>query len=104
MKGLGNYSFGVSVERKPGQLIMYRGKQGVVRFHTGVTYALPAKPLREIGLKPKDPFILVVVRRGKNVVEVRAEPFAPTRPARPRMSTPRVYQRDGKKVITRKPE
>ena len=41
MKGLGNYSFGVdaTVERKPGVLLMYRGKMAAVRFHDGMTQA-----------------------------------------------------------------
>jgi len=102
VKGLGNYSFGSTVERKPGELVMYRGKQAAVRFHGGLTYAVPAQPLRNIGVKPGDRFTMVVVRRGKKVVEIRVEPMAQARPARPRHATPKVYRRDGRKVVTRK--
>lgn len=103
MKGLGNYSFGSTVERKPGVLLLFRGKQAVVRFHNGVTYAMPAKGFREIGIGVNERFILVIVRRGKTVVEVRAERVPDPRPPRPRQATPRVYRRTGRKVVTRKP-
>ena len=102
MKGLGNYRFGHSVERKPGVLMMYRGGKAVVRFHNGSTYALPAESMKKLGLEPDMRFILVVVRDGKSVIEVRVE-LTEARPARPRQTTPRVYHRDGQKLITRKP-
>lgn len=102
MKGLGNYSFPSTVERKPGVLLMFRGKQAVVRFHDGQTYGMPAKGFHEVGIEANQRFMLVVVRRGKKVMEVRAEALPQARPARPRQATPRVYRRDGRKVVTRK--
>jgi hypothetical protein len=102
VKGLGNYSFQGGVERKPGVLIMFRGNNAVVRFHNGTTYTLPAAPLRQIGIAEGDHFMLVVVRKGKRVVEVRAEPITKARPRRARQATPRVYRKMGRKVVTRR--
>jgi len=104
MKGLGNYSFGVdaTVERKPGVLLMYRGKMAAVRFHDGMTFSLPASQFHAIGVKPDDRFIMIVVRRGKKVVDISVQVVPDARPTRVRNATPKVYQRSGRKMITRK--
>lgn len=110
MKGLGNYRFHKrrkrapqpSVERRPAVLLSYRGSKGVVRFHDGKTYGIPAAPLKKIGIAPQERFFLIVVRLEGNVQEVRVERPPPARPPRAAQAMPKVVMRDGKKLTTRK--
>ena len=102
MKGLGNYRHQRQVERKPGVLMLYRGNRAVVRFHNGDTFALPAEPLRKANIEPQGHFIMVVVRSGKKVVEVRVEPPPPPRTRLHRTSPTKFMVRAGRKVVTRK--
>ena len=108
VKGLGNYRFHKkrsaqpNVERRPALLLAYRGQQALVRFHDGVAYSLPAAPLKKIGVEPQQRFRLIVVRLRGKVQEVRVEPMAAARPARPAQGMPKVVLRDGRKLTTRK--
>jgi hypothetical protein len=102
VKGLGNYRFPAQIERKLGQLVMYRGERAVVRFRSGETYALPAAPLRKIDIEPGGRFVLLVTRRGETVTEIRVEQPPEARPAMPKREDPKVQQRVGRKLITRK--
>lgn len=102
MKGYGSYRFQDSVERKPGVLLLYRGDRGIVRFHDGLTQALPAKPLRDVGVEPDGRFVLVVVRRGPDLQEVRVEPIAAARPRVTPRAPAKVVVRQGRKLVTRR--
>ena len=107
MKGLGNYRFqrgpaAQNIERRLGVLLMYRGPKAVVRFHDGSTYAIPAAPLKKIGVVPEERFRMIVVREGGEVREVRVERLAAARPPRVGQAMPKVQMRDGRKLTTRK--
>jgi len=82
--------------------MLYRGKKAVVRFHNGTTYALPAEPMKKVGIKKGGRFVLLVTRSAGNVVEVRIEPPPRARPPLPRRPTPKVVVKDGRKLITRR--
>lgn len=102
MRGYGNYRFAPQVERKPATLVVFRGPKAVVRFHDGMTYAIPSAPLKKIGVTPEQRFMLVITRVAGDVRDVRVEPLARARPARQRRALPKVVVKDGKKLITRK--
>lgn len=105
MKGLGNYRFhrgAPNIERTPAVLLSYRGHRAVVRFHDGTTYAIPAAPLKKIGVTPTQRFRLITVREGGEVRDVRVERMPEARPARQRATTPKVQVREGRKLTTRK--
>jgi hypothetical protein len=102
VKGLGNYRFPPQTERKLGYLVMYRGPRAVVRFRSGETYSIPAPPLRKIGIEPGGRFVFIVVRVGKTVKEIRVEIPPAARPARPKREGPKVQNRVGRKLVTRK--
>jgi len=102
VKGLGNYRFRPQVERRLGTLVAYRGKRAVVRFHNGLTYALPAEPMEKLDLKAGGRFVLLITRMGGEVADVRVEPPPQARPALPRQATPKVLVKDGRKLITRR--
>jgi len=101
VKGLGNYSF-QQTERKPGIVISYRGDRAVVRFRDGSTFGMPASDLRAHHIVEGGHFVLVVVRSGAKVVEVRVEPPPPTRDTSPSSAMGKVYLRAGRRVHTRK--
>lgn len=102
MRGYGNYRFAPQVERKPARLILYRGPRAVVRFHDGLTHAIPAKPLRKLDIQPEQLFMLIITRVAGDVRDVRVEPIADARPAQHAATTPKVVVRQGRKLITRK--
>lgn len=104
VKGLGNYRFAREVreERRPVMLLQYKGAQALVRFHNGSTFSIPAKPLRALGIEPSTRFLLIVTRLGKTVQDIRVEPFAEARPARPKRATPKFMIRTGRRLITRR--
>jgi hypothetical protein len=107
VKGLGNYRFqrgaaAPNIERRPGILLMYRGAKALVRFHDGGTYAIPAAPLKKIGIAPKQRFRMLVIRDRGKVLDVRVEPLPEARPSRPEQSMPKVQMRNGRKLTTRK--
>lgn len=101
MKGLGNYRFASSEERRPAILLRYRGLQALVRFHNGPTFAIPATALREMNIEPQARFIIIVKRLGKKIQGIRVEPYPEARPARPRGATPKIMLRIGRRLITR---
>lgn len=102
MKWLGSYrSTRVDVERKPGELVDYRGNRAMVRFHDGQTYAVPAQPLKGLQLQPQERFALLIHRVGGEIVDVRAERLAERRPARPKRGTPKIMVKKGGKLVTR---
>ena len=101
MKGLGNYSF-QQTERKPGIVISYRGDRAVVRFRDGSSFGMPAADLHAHHIAEGGHFVLVVVRSGAKVVEVRVEPPPPTRETSPASVMGKVYLRAGRRVHTRK--
>jgi hypothetical protein len=105
LKGLGNYSSAILTERKPGVLLLYTGDRASIRFHDGPAYAMPAAPLRAAGIAIGDRFMLIVRRRGIDILDVHVEPLAVARPARHRQVTPKVYVREGqvrRKLVTRR--
>jgi hypothetical protein len=100
--GLGSYSVGRQIERKPGALVAYQGNRAIVRFHNGDTFALPSAPLQKAAIQPGGYFVMVVVRSGKQVVQVSVEPPPPPRlQLRPTAPT-KVMVKTGRKVVTRK--
>lgn len=102
MKGLGNYRFRQQVERRLGTLVQFRGEKAVVRFHNGMTYAMPAEPMKKIGVEPGTRFVLLVTRSGGEVVGVRVERPPKARPALPEREQPKVLVKTGRKLITRR--
>lgn len=82
--------------------MLYRGDKAVVRFHNGTTYALPAEPLRKVGIQPQGRFVLLVTRVGGDVSDISVEPPPKARPPMPRRPTPKVMVKDGRKLITRR--
>ena len=101
MKGLGNYSF-QQTERKPGVVVLYRGDRAVVRFRDGSTFGLPAQDLRSAQIEEGGHFVMVVVRSGAAVVEIKIEPPQPTRDTSPISNIGKVYTRAGRRIHTRK--
>jgi hypothetical protein len=102
MKGLGNYRFQRQEERKPVTLLSYRGAQALVRLHNGSTFAIPAKPLKALNIEPQTRFLLIIVRCGKRVEDIRVERFIEARPARAKAVTPKILMKDGRRLITRR--
>jgi hypothetical protein len=102
MKGLGNYRFRPQVERKVGVLLRYRGQKATVQFHGGLTYMVPAAPLRKIGVEENGRFVMLVSRLGKDVVDIRVEKAPEARPPMTKGQVPKILKRAGRRVITRK--
>lgn len=102
MKGLGNYRFPPNEERKPAVLLSYKGSRALVRFHNGTTFAIPAAPLKKLGVKTDDRFLLIVQRVGKKVTDIRVEHAPEARPARPKGVTPKIMLKAGRRLITRR--
>lgn len=103
MKGLGNYADGRRVERKPARLVSYQGSRAHIRFHDGTTYAIPSEPLRKLAVKEGGPFFVVTTWAGAMPIDMRVELPAPAREPTGRMRTPKMYVRDGRRLVTRKP-
>jgi hypothetical protein len=101
VKGLGNYSF-PKVERKPGTVVSYRGDRAVVRFRDGATFAMPAKDLLSAQIQEGGHFVMVVMRSGASISEIRIEPPPPSRTSTPTSGIGKVYLRAGRRVHTRK--
>lgn len=102
MKGLGNYTSPPRVERRPAIVVVYQGPRAHIRFHDGQTYAMPAEPLRKLGVVEGATFFMVTTWVGKAPVDSRVELPAVARPALPRRGTPKVVVRDGQKMVTRR--
>jgi len=102
VKALGNYRFATRHERRPGTLVGYRGQRAMVRFHNGDTFAIPSEPLKAIGVASGELFMLVIIRRGKKIVDIRVEQFADPRPARQKAMTPKIMAKTNGRMITRK--
>ena len=102
VKGLGNYRFASSEERRAAILLQYRGLQALIRFHNGPTFAIPAKSLREMDIKPQTRIIIIIKRLGKKIQDIRVESYPEARPARPKGATPKIMLRAGRRLITRR--
>lgn len=102
MKGIGNYRFREQVERRPGVVVSYRGNRAIVRFHNGQTYGLPAARLKELEVPEGGYFMMVITTVGRAVRDIRIEASAPPNPMVAQRALAKVYQRDGKRVVTRK--
>jgi len=65
---------------------------------------MPASPLFQLGVPEGGMFVIVTTWVGKTPVESRVEPLNDARPASDRRSgTPKIIDRDGRKMITRPP-
>jgi hypothetical protein len=85
-------------------VVRYQGQRAHIRFHDGTTYGMPSGPLMQIGVPEGGMFIIVTSWVGKAPVESRVEPFHDPRPAVDRRNgTPKIVDRNGKKMITRQP-
>jgi len=92
------------VERRPAMVVRYQGQRAHIRFHDGTTYAMPSAPLMQIGIPEGGLFTIVTGWVGKTPVESRVEPPHDPRPASDRRNvTPKIVDRNGKKMITRQP-
>jgi hypothetical protein len=84
-------------------VIKFQGQRAHIRFHNGMTYAMPAQPLLEKNISEGGAFMLVTDWVGKTPVASRVEPMPEARPALARrQEPPKVVVRDGRKMITRK--
>lgn len=101
VKGLGNYSF-QQTERRPGTVVSYRGDRAVVRFRDGSTFGMPAQDLKAAEIVEGGHFVMVVVRSGASIVEVKVEPPPPSRETSPTSAPGKVYMRAGRRIHTRK--
>ena len=81
---------------------MYTGPRALVRFHNGTTYAMPSAPLRELGLKPDERFILSITWEDGRVKDVKVERPHPKRPLTRKGATPKIMERTGRRVRTRR--
>lgn len=112
LRGLGSYSISQPprvqqpprVERRPAMVIRYQGQRAHIRFHDGMTYGMPAGPLVQIGIPEGGMFVIVTTWVGKAPVESRVELLHDARPASDRRAmTPKIVDRNGRKMITRQP-
>lgn len=102
MKGIGNYSLPPRVERRPAVVVVYQGPRAHIRFHDGQTYAMPADPLRKLGVAEGGVFFVVTTWVGSKPIDSKVEaPSAPRLETR-RAGTPKIMVRDGQKLVTRK--
>lgn len=93
------------IERRAGQVRFYTGgtRAGIV-FFDGQVMSMPAEPFQKVGLAPGDAFVMVVTRRKGQVVGVVVSRMAPAREPDgiKRRTTPKVYDRVGRGLSTRK--
>jgi hypothetical protein len=92
-------------ERRAGQVRFYSGgtRAGVV-FFDGAAMSMPAEPFMKVGLAPGDAFVMVVTRVNGKVVGVTVSRMAPPRlpDEAKRRTTPKMYDRVGRGLSTRK--
>ena len=101
-----SYQSGASpVERRAGQVRFYSGgtRAGIV-FFDGVAMSMPAEPFMKVGLVPGDAFVMLVTRDKGKVVSVTVSRMASARlqDAAKRRTTPKMYDRVGRGLSTRK--
>jgi hypothetical protein len=85
-------------------VVKYQGQRAHIRFHDGMTYAIPAAPLMQIGVAEGGTFVLVTTWVGRVPVDSRVELLSEARPSLGRRAgTPKILVRDGRKMITRQP-
>jgi len=65
-----------NIERRPAVLVLLDNRAASVRFRDGTTYAMPAAPFVELGMRPGQQFMLVLSYAGKRLSGARIEPFA----------------------------
>jgi len=106
--GIGNYrrlpqpqQQKLTQERRTGMVLSARGDRVSVRWLDGQLHAFPLAPFRTLGIVPGDPFVMVTVFQGRNVVDVRIERTG-SRPAVVERPLPKVVMRDGVKLTTRR--
>lgn len=102
-----SYQSTKSTERRAGRVRFYNGatRVGVV-FFDGKAFAFPAEPFLKVGLLVGDSFVMLVTREAGKVTNVVVTPMPPARvplPA-PGRTTPKVYDRVGRGLVTRKKE
>jgi len=106
LRGIGGYSTTQPprTERRPAMVVKYQGQRAHVRFHDGMTYGMPSGPLMQIGVPEGATFILVTTWVGKSPVSSHVERMPEARPPMDRRSgTPKIVERNGKKMVTRQP-
>lgn len=100
-----SYQLANSIERRAGQVRFYTGgtRAGIV-FFDGQAMSMPAEPFVSVGLVPGDAFVMVVTRVAGRVVGVTVSRMAASRvpDEAKRRTTPKVYERVGRGLSTRK--
>jgi len=100
-----SYQSAESVERRAGQVRFYSGgtRAGVV-FFDGAAMSMPSEPFLKVGLAPGDAFVMVVTRVAGKVVGATVSRMPAPREfdATKRRTTPKVYERVGRGLSTRK--
>jgi len=85
-------------------VVRYQGQRAHIRFHDGTTYGMPSGPLVQIGIPEGGMFVIVTGWVGKVPVSSHVERPHDARPALDRRGgTPKIVDRDGKKMVTRQP-
>jgi len=102
VKGLGNYT-AKTQDRVPVVLIAYQGPRASVRLHDGTVRAVPAGPLKVLGVPEGGRAQMIITYASGRVVDVRFQLFSDARPADERRATPRIYTRAGGAVRRRPP-
>ena len=107
LRGLGSYTTvqpAPRIERRPAMVVRYQGQRAHVRFHDGTTYGMPSAPLLQAGILEGGTFTLVTNWVGKTPASSHVERPHDARPPLDRRSgTPKIVDRNGKKMITRQP-
>jgi hypothetical protein len=100
-----SYQQNQTTERRAGRVRFFHGatRVGVV-FFDGRAAAFPADPFLRVGLAAGDSFVMVVTREGKKVTAVAITPMPPPRVPLAAVGrvTPKVYDRVGRGLVTRK--
>lgn len=90
-------------ERRAGQIRFYGGGRAGVAFFDGSIFSMPSEPFIALGLKPGDRFVLVAFRGPSGILlDARIEKVAPPSPPAPKKTTPKIYERIGRGISTKK--
>lgn len=103
MKGIGNYSqLAQQVERQTGTLVASQGPRSTITLMGGMTYSVPTEPFRKADVKPGERFVMLTTRVNGRVVSCVVSKPPAARPPLDRRQTPKVYVREGERVVTRR--